>query len=248
MNKRRLPSLKGLFLTLSCQSGRKLAGIAFTFVGATISASSSGQAAWAHQNGSLQSNGSISIKSLSGGSYAGTVNPAGAVAKVSQSAVTQPPTVIVQATASLPIKTAGSTCVSNTTGTAPNQTAGEGTAILADRTNLLTCQSGLWTRSAQNSPTPAVLYLIGVAGYSTAPCPTTWTLIDAQSVWSSGSNSNTVKTCLAPVDKSCVTMYLDATGGFSPNACPSSWTQADNQAFNVSDTTYNTRRSCFKCS
>jgi hypothetical protein len=43
----------------------------------------------------LQSNGSISIKSLSGGSYAGTVNPAGTIAKSNQSAVTQPPTVII---------------------------------------------------------------------------------------------------------------------------------------------------------
>lgn len=53
---------------------------------------------WAHQNGSLQSNGSITIKSQSGGSYGGQLNPAGAVAKANQSAVTQPPTVIIQAT------------------------------------------------------------------------------------------------------------------------------------------------------
>lgn len=68
---------------------------------------------WAHQNGSLQSNGSITVKSQSGGAYAGQVNPAGAVAKANQSAVTQPPTVIIQATSgayveSVPLLVAGS--------------------------------------------------------------------------------------------------------------------------------------------
>ena len=61
---------------------------------------SAGPVSWAHQNGSLQSNGSITVKSLVGGSYSGTTNPTGAVAKANQSAVTQPPTVIIQATSS----------------------------------------------------------------------------------------------------------------------------------------------------
>lgn len=59
-----------------------------------------GSASWAHQAGSLSSNGSVTVKSLSGGSYSTTQNPAGAVAKVNQNAVTQPPTVIIQATSS----------------------------------------------------------------------------------------------------------------------------------------------------
>jgi hypothetical protein len=75
--------------------------VLLALAGAAIPALSGAQAvSWAHQNGSLQSNGSITIKSQSGGSYAGQVNPAGAVAKANQSAVTQPPTVIIQATSS----------------------------------------------------------------------------------------------------------------------------------------------------
>jgi len=55
---------------------------------------------WAHQNGSVQSNGAVTVKSLSGGSYGATGNPTGAVAKANQNAATQPPTVIIQATSS----------------------------------------------------------------------------------------------------------------------------------------------------
>jgi len=53
---------------------------------------------WAHQNGSVQSNGAVTVKSLSGGSYSATGNPSGAVAKANQNAATQPPTVVIQAT------------------------------------------------------------------------------------------------------------------------------------------------------
>ena len=53
---------------------------------------------WAHQNGSVQSNGGVTVKSLSGGSYSATGNPRGAVAKANQNAATQPPTVVIQAT------------------------------------------------------------------------------------------------------------------------------------------------------
>lgn len=56
------------------------------------------QPAWAHQAPGFQSNGAITVKSVSGGAYGGTENPSGAVAKPNQSAVTQPPTVIIQAT------------------------------------------------------------------------------------------------------------------------------------------------------
>lgn len=58
------------------------------------------QPAWAHQAPGFQSNGAISVKSLSGGAYGGTENPAGAIVRANQSAVTQPPTVIIQATSS----------------------------------------------------------------------------------------------------------------------------------------------------
>lgn len=53
---------------------------------------------WAWDAGKQTNNGAITIKSVSGGTYSGTQNPTGAVAKTNQSAVTQPPTVIIQAT------------------------------------------------------------------------------------------------------------------------------------------------------
>lgn len=56
---------------------------------------------WTWEAGKQTSNGSITVKSLSGGTtYSGTQNPTGAVAKTNQNAVTQPPTVIIQATGS----------------------------------------------------------------------------------------------------------------------------------------------------
>lgn len=58
------------------------------------------QPAWAHQAPGFQSNGAITVKSLVGGAYGGTENPTGAVVRSNQSAVTQPPTVIIQATGS----------------------------------------------------------------------------------------------------------------------------------------------------
>ena len=57
---------------------------------------------WAHQAGAVQGNGAVVVKSLSGSSYTGTGNPTGAVAKANQNASTQPPTVIIQATATGP--------------------------------------------------------------------------------------------------------------------------------------------------
>jgi len=71
---------------------------------------------WAHQNGSVQSNGAVTVKSLSGGSYSATGNPSGAVAKANQNAATQPPTVIIQATAGgyaeiIPLLTTGTTVI-----------------------------------------------------------------------------------------------------------------------------------------
>ena len=74
------------------------------------------QPGWAHQTAGFQSNGQVTVKSLAGGSYIGTQNPSGAVAKSNQSAATQPPTVIIQATASSyqqarPMITGGATAV-----------------------------------------------------------------------------------------------------------------------------------------
>lgn len=63
-----------------------------------LAPSAGAQPAWAHQSVAFQNNGAISVKSLSGGAYHGTENPTGALARANQSAVTQPPTVIIQAT------------------------------------------------------------------------------------------------------------------------------------------------------
>ena len=54
---------------------------------------------WTWEAGKQTNNGAITVKSMSGGTtYSGTQNPTGAVAKTNQSAVTQPPTVIIQST------------------------------------------------------------------------------------------------------------------------------------------------------
>lgn len=54
---------------------------------------------WTWEAGKQSSGGEIIIKSTNGSTtYSGTQNPTGAVAKTNQTAVTQPPTVIIQAT------------------------------------------------------------------------------------------------------------------------------------------------------
>ncbi|CAN7751142.1 hypothetical protein LJR269_006626 [Duganella sp. LjRoot269] len=67
----------------------------------SLAAPAGAQPAWAHQAPGFQSNGAVTVKSLAGGAYGGTQNPTGAVAKANQSAVTQPPTVIIQATSAV---------------------------------------------------------------------------------------------------------------------------------------------------
>lgn len=88
-------------LTQSCQSGRNAGVIAgMAIATAAAPAAIAGQPGWAHQATGFQSNGAVTVKSLAGGSYNSTQNPTGALAKASQSVVTQPPTVIIQATGS----------------------------------------------------------------------------------------------------------------------------------------------------
>jgi len=126
--------------------------VALIGLGASWGALADGQ--WVWETGKQTTNGAITLKSASGGgSYSGTRNPTGAVAKMNQSAATQPPTVIIQATATLSIKTVGDACTVNTSGTNPNQSAAEGTAITLDRTLILTCQSGVWNLIKAAPPT-----------------------------------------------------------------------------------------------
>ena len=86
-------------------------------------------------------NGQITLTDSLGNSTTAISNPTTNIS-TSQSYVTQPPVVIVQATATLPIHAVGDVCTATTSGTSPSQSAGEGTAITLDRTSLLTCQSG----------------------------------------------------------------------------------------------------------
>jgi len=53
---------------------------------------------WTWEAGKQTTNGAITVKSTSGGTYSATQNPTGAVTKTNQNAVTQPPTVIIQST------------------------------------------------------------------------------------------------------------------------------------------------------
>ena len=83
------------------QSSGKICGAILAAVIALIAPGTThAQATWAHQNGSLAPSGAVAIRSLSGGAYVGTQNPAGASAKGNQAAATQPATVLIQATAS----------------------------------------------------------------------------------------------------------------------------------------------------
>lgn len=99
-------------LTQSCQSGANAAALASLI---TAAAPAGAQPAWAHQSPGFQSNGAVTVKSLSGGVYGSTENPAGTIAKVNQSAITQPPTIIIQATGS---SYAVATTIATTTGLA----------------------------------------------------------------------------------------------------------------------------------
>ena len=209
---------------MPCQSGRRVAAAILAVVPL---AGSAGPVSWAHQDGSLSSNGAVTIKSLAGGSYSGTVNPMGAVAKANQSAVTQPPTVIVQATASLPIKVVGDACATSTSGGAPNESAGEGTAILADRSSLLTCQAGAWTR-ASSSGILTTMHLNGSQGQLPLACPTTWIQLNYAVTGSDPDvGAHYSRTCLAPSTKTCSAVELLGTQSYQPAACPALWMQAN---------------------
>jgi len=130
---------------------KKIAAIAtlMAFAGHSMAA---GTPKWTWEAGKQSSNGAITVKSTNGStSYSGTQNPTGAVAKTNQTAVTQPPTVIVQATSSMPVHTVGDACTASTSGTAPNQTADEGIAVSLDRTSILSCQSGMYATAGAAS-------------------------------------------------------------------------------------------------
>lgn len=217
-----------------CKLSAVLAAAAIALVApATVSA----QAAWAHQGGALTPNGAIVIKSLAGGSYSGTRNPAGAVAKGNQTAATQPATVIVQATASLPIKNVGDACTVATSGTAPNQTATEGTAITSDRSALLSCQSGVWKKGASGAGTLLELtcnYMNNGGSCTPPSCPSGWTDLygGAASVrpgspassgytWTTNVRQCFNSTSYSVLQPSCY--FMNNGGSCTPSSCPAGW-------------------------
>jgi hypothetical protein len=100
VNNRQLSTLKQAFLTLSCQSGVKHAFAAAAVAIAFAALPAAAQPGWAHKGPDFNINGAITLQTRGGDSVTATQNPVGAVAKANQSAATQPPTVIIQATAS----------------------------------------------------------------------------------------------------------------------------------------------------
>lgn len=94
---------------------------------------------WTWEAGKQTNNGAITVKSVTGaGSYSTTQNPTGAIAKLNQNAVIQPPTIVVQATSGVPVKVLNDPCDST------NDTL----AVTADRLTILSCQSSVWKASA----------------------------------------------------------------------------------------------------
>lgn len=100
--------------------------------------------------GTVNFNGQVTLKDANGSSVSAASNPTGGNVTATQASSVQPPVVVVQATATLPIHAIGDACTASTTGIAPNQIDGEGISITLDRTSLLTCQSGVWAKQSAN--------------------------------------------------------------------------------------------------
>jgi len=201
--------------------------------------------------GTTNYNGQVTLTDSSGNPVTMMSNPTGTNVDLTQSSSIQPPVVIVQATASLPIKSIGDVCTETTTGTAPTQSASEGTAITADRTLLLSCQSGLWT--AQKVGVPQVAMYLDRWGNFGLPisCPATWTELNLGSMHNtSGGSVNYRRTCLSPSTQSCSVVHFDKYGGL-PSPCPTGWLDADPEGYTQGSwytDAVNNRRACYKCS
>ncbi|WNV05874.1 hypothetical protein RP726_05535 [Candidatus Methylospira mobilis] len=94
--------------------------------------------------GTANYNGQITLHDANGNTVTVASNPTGANVLSTQSSSVQPPVVIVQATATMPIHAVGDPCTASTTGTSPNQLDAEFIAITLDRTQILTCQNSRW--------------------------------------------------------------------------------------------------------
>lgn len=113
---------------------------------------------WWQQVYTPNSNGQVTLKDENNINVTAITNPTSAKVKLGANTSTQSPTIVIQATASLPIKAVGEACTANTSGTNPNQLASEGTAITADRSSLLSCQSGAWLAMSNTCPAGTKTY------------------------------------------------------------------------------------------
>ncbi len=114
------------------------------FIFAAIVSISAQAQQWTFQSGKQTNNGPVTVKSVDGSTAkTATQNPTGAAARVNQTAVTQPPLMVMQATARLPVVFEGGSCNSAT----------DQAGIKADLSVLYSCQSNTWTRLTYNIPT-----------------------------------------------------------------------------------------------
>ncbi len=165
----------------------------------TLCAPLIGAQQWTYQGGQQTNNGSVTVKSVNGAtSQAATQNPTGAAAKVNQTAVTQPPTVVMQATARLPVVAENSAC----------DTAYDRLALNADRTKTLSCQSGQWKPESASSCSSGYVWTGGScqaissfasgvpSGYSvmswTASCPSGYYLSNGGAITTNNGNTHWV--------------------------------------------------------
>lgn len=135
----------------------------------------------------------------------------------------------------LPLVAENSTC----------NTSADTIALAIDRSRLLVCQSGTWTKQGGGISMP--LYL-KIAQYLAVPaaCPAGWTQADLRLV-ADGYGTNNTRTCIAPETKSCMVVYLENNDALNPPAmCPAGWSQADLQSV-IGGNGFNIRRSCYKC-
>jgi hypothetical protein len=137
-----------------------------------------GQINWVHQNGTLQSNGNVTIRAASGANYSATQNPGGTVAKANQNASTQPATILIQATAggSVPLYLDGVSGknASDQPESCPSGWTQIGFKVMEDATVAQLRRTCL----PPENKSCAVLYLEGMTGKNASEkpeaCPATW--------------------------------------------------------------------------
>ena len=146
---------------------------------------------WAWEAGKQTNNGAITIKSVSGGTtYSGTQNPTGAVAKTNQNAVTQPPTVIIQATGgAMPFNYKDDCYVIDLAGHVGYWFIGAGKIDAASSPAEFTGLMGYFKGSAGYGGGQQVLTALLGAGSGGSTYNPYWCGADASCAWNYGANS-----------------------------------------------------------